>query len=137
MRHRGTHLMISAFCCGLSVSLGALGAHLLGEQLDDKALHAFATANRYLFLHSLAGFALALASKDIWLLKLTPIVAVLWLIGSALFCGSLYLYAMTGTTSLMFLTPMGGLSYLLAWGLAMWLGFQVLQTDSESTSKGA
>ena len=100
----------------LAVALGAFGAHALRGRLDEYARGVFETAVQYHFYH-----ALALALVGVLLLS-QPATALLkssgwlFLIGIAVFSGSLYLLAITGIKWLGAVTPLGGLAFIAGWG---------------------
>ena len=39
-----------------------------------------------------------------------------FLAGIVLFCGSLYVFALTGNHALIFATPLGGTAFMIGWG---------------------
>ena len=98
----------------ISVAAGAFGAHALTDMLDPKALGWWHTASQYLMYHALAGLVVAALSTY---LSSTKGILLLLCIGNVLFAGSLYVMALTGYTLLGAVTPLGGLCYLIAWGL--------------------
>lgn len=102
---------ISAF---LAVAAGAFGAHTLRARITPDLLAVFETAVRYQMYHALALFAVAWATKH-W--ADAPVRAAGWLFigGTVLFSGSLYLLALTGTRWLGAITPFGGLLFLCGW----------------------
>ncbi len=53
-------------------------------------------------------------------------------LGILLFSGSLYLLALTGIRALVWLTPIGGSSWLLAWFLLGCYGWRLRRPQSES-----
>jgi uncharacterized membrane protein YgdD (TMEM256/DUF423 family) len=79
-------------------------------------LAAFETAVRYQMYHALAivMVALMLGRFDGWMFRAAGWAFTL---GIVLFSGSLYLLALTGVTSLGAITPIGGLAFLIGWGL--------------------
>jgi uncharacterized membrane protein YgdD (TMEM256/DUF423 family) len=103
----------------VAVAAGAFGAHGLREHLDEGALATFETAARYQMYHALAllaiGWALSWAEN-------AALTAAGWLFiaGTVLFSGSLYLLALTGVRWLGAITPLGGLAFLVGWGLMAW-----------------
>lgn len=109
-------LSLGALAGLLAVALGAFGAHALRGRLDDYARGVFETAVQYHFYH-----ALALALVGVLLLS-QPATALLkssgwlFLIGIAVFSGSLYLLAITGIKWLGAVTPLGGLAFIAGWG---------------------
>ncbi len=104
-----------------AVALGAFGAHGLRPLLDQKMMHAFETAVQYHFYHFLAmGFVMSL--KDYLTPKILTTIFNLFFGGIILFSGSLYTiaFAAAGGYSLKFLgplTPIGGVFFMIAWGL--------------------
>lgn len=108
----------------LAVLLGAFGAHALREILTPNAQGLWHTASQYHFYHALGLLAVAAlggdagrAPGDGWLR------ASGWslVVGTLLFCGSLYLMALTGWRWLGPVTPLGGLAFIAGW-LALALG---------------
>jgi uncharacterized membrane protein YgdD (TMEM256/DUF423 family) len=104
-----------ALICFLAVLAGALGSHALQERLVTMgSLSNFELATSYMFFHGLAlilaGFASA-RHEDIF------IVVSGWLFigGTVLFQGNLYLISLTGLRVASFLTPVGGLLLLAGW----------------------
>ena len=99
-----------------AVILGAFGAHALKDKLSSQALTTFQTGVEYHFYHSLGLVLVGLIIRQV---PLTGIKVTGWLMftGIILFSGSLYLLAITGVRQLGMITPMGGLCFIVAWGL--------------------
>jgi uncharacterized membrane protein YgdD (TMEM256/DUF423 family) len=98
----------------LAVAAGAFGAHALRDRLSAEYLAVFETAARYQMYHALALLAVAL------LLSFRPLSTLQWagwlfVVGTTLFCGSLYALALTGTRWLGAITPLGGIAFLAGW----------------------
>jgi uncharacterized membrane protein YgdD (TMEM256/DUF423 family) len=107
-------LRLAALWGFLAVALGALGAHgWLADLLARNRTSSFwEKAVFYQFIHTVMLFILA---------SRTPVQIGPWisfLIGIVLFSGSLYLMAVTNLHWLGFVTPFGGVSFLVGW---MWL----------------
>jgi len=102
---------LSAF---IAVAAGAFGAHALRARLPADLLAVFETGARYQMYHALALLAVAWASNH-W--PGTPLRLAGWLFigGTLLFSGSLYLLALTGARWLGAITPLGGLLFLAGW----------------------
>src|ERR1700743_280018 len=97
-------LFIAAINGGLAVLCGAFAAHGLAGRLAPDALGIFETGARYHMYHALAmGLAALLPAGPGS--RLAETAAALFLVGIVLFCGSLYLLALTGTRMLGFVTP--------------------------------
>jgi uncharacterized membrane protein YgdD (TMEM256/DUF423 family) len=108
-------LLAGTMLGGLGVALGAFGAHGLKKVLDAHLFEVYETAVLYQFLHA---FALLIAG--LWLRQggatgLLRLAGASWLAGVALFCGSLYLYVASGVHWLAFITPIGGMLFILGW----------------------
>jgi uncharacterized membrane protein YgdD (TMEM256/DUF423 family) len=102
-------LILTAMSGLLAVLLGAFASH--GLQLDGRQQGWLQLANQYHFYHTLALLAIAaLLPANGW----RTLVVWAWLAGMVLFCGSLYLAAMTPLT-LFWLTPIGGMLLLGGW----------------------
>ena len=110
-----TFLLLAALSGFVAVALGAFGAHGLKPHLSAEGLQWFETANRYHFYHTVALLAVALLSKNDS--KLLRYAGFAFLLGIALFSGSLYAMAVTGMKSLGMITPLGGLAFLAGWGM--------------------
>jgi uncharacterized membrane protein YgdD (TMEM256/DUF423 family) len=110
---------------GLAVAAGAFGAHALKQRLSTDLLAVFETGVRYQMYHALALVVLALA-MDRWSNPGLQWTAGLWLSGIVLFSGSLYALSLTGVRGLGAVTPLGGLCFLLGWGLLVWEAWRKL-----------
>ena len=108
-------IRIAAVVGFLGVSLGAFGAHGLRGKIPDKLLSAYETGVLYHLIHAAVIVALALYGRAAQVSVSAPAGAML--AGIVLFSGSLYLMAITGITRLGIVTPFGGVSFLLGWGL--------------------
>lgn len=97
----------------LAVAAGAFGAHYLKARLTPDHLTAFETAARYQMYHGLALFICASLSERGW--RLAPSAGWLFVVGTVLFSGSLYLVALTGISRFGMITPLGGLAFLAGW----------------------
>lgn len=116
-------IVIGALSGFLAVAAGAFGAHALRARLAPEMIDVFQTGVTYEMYHALAlvavGILLARFSSEgsVWLSS----AGWLFIAGSILFSGSLYLLAVTGTTWLGAITPLGGVAFLLGW-LALAIG---------------
>lgn len=114
--------------CGLAVALGAFGAHGLKERLTPEMLAIFEVGVRYQFYHGLALLALTLAPGRLWGSPWAARAAWAWIVGIAVFSGSLYLLSVTGIRWLGAITPIGGVAFILGWLFAM-LGARQLNAE--------
>lgn len=98
----------------LGVALGAFGAHALKGRLSADLAFVFETGVRYQTYHALALLAVAWAASA-YQNHHAQTAGWLFIAGSVIFSGSLYLLAFTGTKSWGALTPVGGLCLLAGW----------------------
>lgn len=113
-------LTLGALLAFAAVALGAFGAHALKARLGADMTQVWQTAVQYHGWH-----ALALVAAGLLLLhrpEATAIAIAAWLFvaGVVLFCGSLYLLALTGTRALGAVTPLGGVAFLAGWAVFAW-----------------
>lgn len=108
-------IMGGAILGGLSVAIGAFGAHLLKPLLiENGSSDTYELAVRYQFYHSLALLAMATLSKKLHPAKLSW--ANLFIIsGTIVFSGSLYILSLSGNTIWGAVTPVGGVLLLAGW----------------------
>ena len=99
----------------IGVALGAGAAHALKRMLDERALALVETAVRYQLIHAAALVGLAALIVRPW--PALQWVAWAWALGTVLFCGSLYLLAFTGLRGFAPVAPLGGLAFIVGWGL--------------------
>jgi uncharacterized membrane protein YgdD (TMEM256/DUF423 family) len=110
---------------GLAVAFGAFGAHALKARLTPDLLTTFETGVRYQMYHALAMLAVALAMTRVSTTSLLDVAGWLFVIGTLLFSGSLYLLCFTRQRWLGAVTPFGGLAFIGGWvclALAAWRG---------------
>jgi uncharacterized membrane protein YgdD (TMEM256/DUF423 family) len=114
-----TFLALGALSAGLAVVAGAFGAHGLRGRLSPDMMAVFETAARYHMYHALGLLAVAVVAG-----RLMGRGAVLsgWLFvaGTLLFSGSLYLLALGGPRWLGAVTPLGGLCFIVGWLALAW-----------------
>lgn len=115
---------LGAVSACIAVAAGAFGAHSLRERIAPALLEAFETGVRYQMYHALALFLVAGALTR-W--PVAPVRAAGWLFiaGTVVFSGSLYLLALTGVRTFGALTPVGGLAFLAGWlalAVGVWRG---------------
>ncbi len=107
--------LIGSLSGGVAVALGAFGAHALRNRLSSGRLETFETGVRYEFYHALALFAAAWAHAQWPASPLPSLAGWLFLAGTLLFSGSLYLLVLTNKRFLAAITPLGGLAFIAGW----------------------
>jgi uncharacterized membrane protein YgdD (TMEM256/DUF423 family) len=105
---------LGAVSAMLAVGAGAFGAHALRARISPEHLAIFETGARYQIYHALALLAVAWAVSR-WPGSLPVIAGWLFVLGSILFSGSLYILALTGVRWWGAVTPVGGLAFLGGW----------------------
>ena len=118
----------AAFLGMIAIILGAFGAHALKKVLTLEQLISFETGVRYQIYQ--AFFLFFLATQNDILEKTKKTIYRLNVFGILYFSGSIYLLSTTGITGVNFkpigfITPIGGLLLILAWGM---LGYSILKT---------
>ncbi|WP_062351405.1 DUF423 domain-containing protein [Bacillus kwashiorkori] len=112
-------LFLGALNGFLSVAFGAFGAHMLEGRIEAKYLDTWQTGVTYEMLH-----AVGLLVIGLLMAKFPGNALLTWsgwfmLIGIILFTGSLFVLSLTGIRVFGAITPIGGVSFLIAWALLM------------------
>jgi len=111
------NLTITAILGVITIALGAFGAHALKESLTIAGLNSFETAIRYQFYHIIVllfvngytGFSEQKRKQISWF----------FFLGILFFSGSIYLIQLihVPAKSIWFVTPLGGLFFMIGWTL--------------------
>jgi uncharacterized membrane protein YgdD (TMEM256/DUF423 family) len=99
----------------VGVALGAFGGHALKEMISPEMLEIYKIGVQYHLIHAIVLLAIALSGKEF--LKQS---FIFFTSGILLFSFSLYAYAISGLKFLVFITPLGGTSLLIGWGLVVY-----------------
>ncbi|MBO6543482.1 MAG: DUF423 domain-containing protein [Alphaproteobacteria bacterium] len=107
-------ILLGALNGFMAVGFGAFAAHGLKARATPTDLAAFNTGADYHMHHALALLAVG------WLAAQAPSPLVTmagwaFALGILLFSGSLYHLGLTGSRSLVLVTPMGGTAFLIGW----------------------
>jgi len=107
---------IAAALGALGVAAGAFGAHGLESQVDPERLEVWHKAARYQMYHAVALLALAALAGQ-WSADPSALRFAGWsfVVGVAVFSGSLYLLVLTDTSWLGAVTPLGGVALIVGW----------------------
>ncbi len=122
-------LISGCLLAALGVIFGAFGAHALAERLTPDSLESYETAVRYQFYHAFALLICGLLTLKLDF-NIIKIPAYLFVVGTILFSGSIYLLStrsLTGITQTKILgpiTPIGGTLLIIAWFLLAWQIFK-------------
>jgi uncharacterized membrane protein YgdD (TMEM256/DUF423 family) len=103
----------------LAVTFGAFGSHSLKAILAPDMLAVFETGVRYQMYHALALLVVG------WTVHQYPqasfhVAGWLFVAGILLFSGSLYVLVLSGVRWLGAITPLGGVLFLVGWGVLGW-----------------
>lgn len=99
----------------MSVMLGAFAAHGLRGKIAEPLFNAFVTGVQYQMSHALA---LLLIGVLMQLFPQNPYLkysGYLFILGTLLFSGSLYMLALSGIKLFGPLTPLGGVAFIVGW----------------------
>ncbi|OGS74179.1 MAG: hypothetical protein A3F91_03750 [Flavobacteria bacterium RIFCSPLOWO2_12_FULL_35_11] len=108
------NLGIATLIGALTIVLGAFGAHALQETLTADGLKSFETAVRYQMYHVIV--LLFVNSYAEFTLKTKNTVSYLFFAGILFFSGSIYAITLgVNPKSIWFITPLGGLFFILGW----------------------
>jgi len=105
---------VGAIFGGLSVVLGAFGAHALDDRLDAEQLEWWRTAVLYHALHALALVTWATFREH---RTRGPAPGWCFAAGTSIFAGTLYGLALGGPRWLGAVTPIGGVLLIAGWSL--------------------
>ncbi|WP_019243274.1 MULTISPECIES: DUF423 domain-containing protein [Bacillus] len=110
-------IILGAINAFLAVALGAFGAHILDGRIPAKYMITWEKAVMYQMFHALGLLVVGLLAG-----KVGPQTSINWsgwlmFAGILLFSGSLYILSITQIKMLGAITPIGGVSFLVAWVL--------------------
>ena len=100
------------------VALGAFGAHVLNRTLGEKEMEWLYTGLNYQGVHTLAILGMASVMQRracIWFYWSSALMAL----GTVLFSGSLYSLALSNLKLWVYVTPIGGVCFLIGWALML------------------
>ena len=103
----------------IAVALGAFAAHGLKARLTPELLATFEVGVRYQMFHALALLGVGWAATR-WPRGAVTAAGWLFVAGTVLFSGSLYILALSGTRWLGAVAPIGGLALLAGWLCLAW-----------------
>lgn len=115
-------LVIGSLLCAFSVAMGAFAAHALKASLDTYQLSIVETGARYQMYHGFAILITATLGIIFYQNKSSyqrsfpiHIINTLFLVGVTLFSGSLYLLALFSLKWVVYMTPLGGVCFIIGW----------------------
>ncbi len=122
-RAAGYWVLWAGISGALGVMAGAIGSHGLEGQVPETDLAAFNTGARLHLAHVPALLGVA------WLASIRAqgafLAGCLFVAGTLLFSGSLYVLGLTGSRALVLVTPLGGLTLIAAWLTLAYSGWRL------------
>tara|TARA_B100001063_G_C16362118_1_gene356516 strand:+ start:53 stop:433 length:381 start_codon:yes stop_codon:yes gene_type:complete len=106
-------IIAGAILAGLSVTLGAFGAHALVDTVSTERLETWNTAAKYLMSHSQALILVGILAQVFK--KSFKWTAILLFSGTCVFSSSLFLLVITNTSWLGAIAPIGGFLMISGW----------------------
>lgn len=103
----------------VGVALGAFGAHALKARLDADLLATFEVGVRYQMYHAFALLAVGWAQTR-WPGTVLNASGWLFVAGTVIFSGSLYVLSLSGMRWLGAVAPIGGVALLAGWLCLAW-----------------
>ena len=120
----GRWLAVAGLSGLIAIAIGAFGTHLLAGRLPPTSLSWIATGTGYQMTHSLALLGVALLARERAGRSATvELAGWCFVVGIVLFCGSLYVLALTGAGPVAWLTPVGGAAFMIGWAALARQGF--------------
>lgn len=111
----------------LAVATGAFGAHALEGAVTPDRLETWRTGAAYALGHAPA--ALIASALAAWSgQRAARIAAILFLVGTVLFSGSLYALVLLDLPVMGAVAPLGGASFIAGWLCLGWSGWRVRTT---------
>lgn len=105
----------------IAVLMGAAAVHWLATTMDQADIVRVEKAATYQMYHTLVLLALAACGLTEKCRMKWPVI--IFALGIILFSGSLYAYSFTHIKALVYITPMGGVAFMLGWLLLARVGF--------------
>lgn len=118
-------ITLGAILGGLSVAAGAFATHALKTTLSHRAIEIFETAVRYQMYHAIALLIVALLLLRTDSSTILVITGWAFIIGIAIFSGSLYALSLTDIKILGAITPLGGAALIIGWLCLAYAGFKI------------
>jgi uncharacterized membrane protein YgdD (TMEM256/DUF423 family) len=124
MNNKKSWLIISGVAGFSGVALGAFGAHGLKDLLLPEMLENYRTGVFYHLIHAAVIAAIGISSSSRFYKA-----AFFFLAGIILFSFSLYVYAGSQLLLFAFITPIGGISFLIGWALLVYEGVKTIKNS--------
>ena len=126
-------LIIGAILGFFSVFFGAYSEHSLREIVSEEHFRQLMTGIRYNQVNSVLICAIGIANLSkiqVFESRLFQVVGYLFILGTLLFCFSIYASITFGLPSLVYLTPFGGITIMISWISLLVFGILTLKSKS-------
>ena len=127
------NLFLGALLGLISVVFGAFAEHGLKASITEENFRFLMTAIRYNQIHAVIittiGLAI-LANKKLSNILSLKLSAISFTLGTILFSFSIYLSATFGIRNLIYITPFGGITLMIAWALLLWTGIAQIKNHN-------
>lgn len=120
-------LMIGAALGLISVGFGAYSEHALRPIVTEESFRFLMTAVRYNQVHAVVIVAIGLSLLNTGALSQLETFkwsAIAFILGTVLFSFSIYLSVYLNIPSITYLTPVGGITLMIAWFLLLFSGYR-------------
>ena len=111
--------ILGVVSAAIAVGTGAFGAHGLKARVAPDMLAVWETASRYHMYHAFGLICAAWAASR-WPTGAATASGWLFVAGTVIFSGSLYVMTLTGARWLGAITPIGGLAFIAGWIVLAW-----------------
>ena len=128
MNAERSFLFVGSLSALVAVGAGAIGAHVAPRYLSPPALELYDIAVRYQMLHAIALCIVAYACARTEGSRVAIAAGLLFVAGTLIFCGALYLHALAGARQAARLAPFGGASFIAGWACLAWAALRVGRT---------
>ena len=126
-------LIVGAFLGFFSVFFGAYSEHTLREIVSEEHFRQLMTGIRYNQVNSVLICAIGIANLSkiqVFESRLFQVVGYLFILGTLLFCFSIYASISFGMPNLVYLTPFGGVTIMLSWVFLLVFGILTVKSKS-------
>ena len=124
-------LIVGAILGFFSVFFGAYSEHSLREIVSEEHFRQLMTGIRYNQVNSVLICAIGIANLSkiqVFESRLFQVVGYLFILGTLLFCFSIYASITFGLPSLVYLTPFGGITIMISWISLLVFGILTLKS---------
>ena len=126
-------LIVGAILGFFSVFFGAYSEHSLREIVSEEHFRQIMTGIRYNQVNSVLICAIGIANLSkiqVFESRLFQVVGYLFILGTLLFCFSIYASITFGLPSLVYLTPFGGITIMISWISLLVFGILTFKSKS-------